>query len=97
MFNIQSILPHAENKGSYEAKIDESEKASIRQESNPGHPRLPSFPFSSIQKSSYMLITTAQHLLMLCTFRVHKALLYTVKTYGLLQPHFGHLSCIPVV
>ena len=22
---------------------------------------------------------------------------YTVKTYGLLQPYFGHLSCMPVV
>ena len=22
---------------------------------------------------------------------------YTVKTFGLLQPYFGHLSCMPVV
>ena len=31
------------------------------------------------------------------SLRVHSVLLLTVKTLGLLQPYFGHLSCMPVV
>ena len=28
-------------------------------------------------------------------YKIH--FVYTVKTLGLFQPHFGHLSCMPVV
>ena len=59
-----------QDRRSFEAKIEESEKVSSRKESNPG--------------------LSSQ-----CTAMCYGW--YTVKTFGLLQPYYGHLSCMPVV
>ena len=58
----QSILPHAGNKGfrCYEVKIEESEKAGTRRESNPGHTPL-TWATSALPLSYGNRITTSPH------------------------------------
>ena len=51
----------------------------------------PKFRQGLLIKSIQELAKTSNGLLVPCALRC------TVKSFGLLQPYFGHLSCMPVV